>query len=60
MKSSFIFDVIATLPTLCTYEAGTVYFLKVFRFIHLNEALNQINDLLKNLLNRIGVAKQSA
>ena len=58
LKSYFIFDVISTIPCLVTLEKQRYYQLKLFRFVHFRKFLQQINDLLQMIFNKIGLNKQ--
>lgn len=47
--SFFLFDIIATLPTMLSYQNESVYFLKMFRFVrlaHIISPLLQVLDII--------------
>lgn len=57
IKSFFFFDVISTFPLLFTYDRR-YYALKILRYARFRGFINQINQLLYKLFNRIGLNKQ--
>lgn len=57
LKSFFVFDVVATLPGLVTFESWLTYIFKIARFVHFRRLLRQINDSLSKIFNKIGLSK---
>jgi len=48
----FLLDIAATLPTLITYEAVDVYFLKVFRIVYFPRMLNISINIITAMENK--------
>ena len=45
----FLFDVIATLPSLCSYQESSIYFLKLLRFVRLAHVVAPITAIVERL-----------
>ena len=52
LRTFFVFDIISTLPSLFSGQSSSVYFLKLFRFVHFRRLFVQIDFLLDQILFR--------
>ena len=60
MRSYFVFDVLATVPTLVTLERRSLYFLKLFRFFRARRAFQEVTFLVGKLIDKMDLNKQSS
>ena len=57
-NGSFIFDFVATIPTLFSGEAQSVYYLKIFRILHVQRLNEPVNIILMIILSNYSKKRQ--